>query len=270
MTSLRRYLPLLGVGLLLVAAALAALLATPQVRPVKPLKPDLPTVEPTVFSTVRRVDPAAPAATAQPDPSQVKLPGWLLGAVQVLCVLVSVGLVVLVLWMMLRNRLGTRERSLPGTKEPETAARQDVIAALDRGLSELDDSDTDPRRAVIACWVRLEQAAAGAGTPRAPGDTSTDLVGRLLAEQHVSAAVLFPLAEVYRLARYATHTVDATMRDQARAALGQLRAELSRTAHLAAAGTRTDRSGTPTDRSGTPTDGLGTPTDRSAPRRTPS
>jgi hypothetical protein len=39
--------------------------------------------------------------------------------------------------------------------------------------------------------------------------------------------VLLPLAEVYRLARYATHTVDAGMRDSARAALRQLRAELS-------------------------------------------
>jgi hypothetical protein len=116
-----------------------------------------------------------------------------------------------------------------------------VIAAVDQGLSELDDSDTDPRAAVIACWVRLEQAAAGAGTPRAPGDTSTDLVGRLLTEQHVSAAVLVPLAEVFRLARYATHAVDATMRDQARTALGQLRAELSRTALPAAAGTAADR-----------------------------
>ena len=80
---------------------------------------------------------------------------------------------------------------------------------------------------MIACWVRLEQAAAAAGTPRQPGDTPTELVTRLLAGHDVSAAVLYALAEVYRLARYATHTVDATMRDQARAALHQLRAELS-------------------------------------------
>ena len=35
----------------------------------------------------------------------------------------------------------------------------------------------DPRRAVIACWVRLEQAAAAAGTPRQVGD-SPDRPGR--------------------------------------------------------------------------------------------
>ena len=135
------------------------------------------------------------------------------------------------LWLLLRNGLRTRERKLPEPTEAKPApAREEVLAAVDAGLSELDDSDADPRRAVIACWVRLEQAAAAAGTPRAPGDTSTDLVGRLLTEHQVSAPVLYPLADVYRLARYATHTVDATMRDQARSALGHLRAELARPA----------------------------------------
>jgi hypothetical protein len=81
---------------------------------------------------------------------------------------------------------------------------------------------------VIACWVRLEEAAAAAGTPREPGDTPSELVLRLLGEHQVSAPVLYQLAEVYRLARYATHTVDTTMRDHARAALGQLRDELTR------------------------------------------
>ena len=45
MTSLRRYLPLLAVGLLLLGAALAATLATPQIRPVNPPRPNLPTME---------------------------------------------------------------------------------------------------------------------------------------------------------------------------------------------------------------------------------
>jgi hypothetical protein len=79
---------------------------------------------------------------------------------------------------------------------------------------------------VIACWVRLEQAAAAAGTARLPGDSPTDLVGRLLAEQQVDPRVLAALLAVYREARYATHTVDDQMRAQARSALEQLRADL--------------------------------------------
>src|SRR5205814_870257 len=81
-----------------------------------------------------------------------------------------------------------------------------VIAAVEAGLSDLDDADADPRRAVIACWVRLEQAAAAAGTPRNVGDTPTELVTRLLTGHAVSAAVPYRLAEVYRLARYAVPT----------------------------------------------------------------
>jgi hypothetical protein len=72
----------------------------------------------------------------------------------------------------------------------------------------------------------LEQAAAAAGTPRHAGDSPTDLVGRLLAEQQVDARVLAALAAVYREARYATHAVDDQMRAQARSALERLRADL--------------------------------------------
>ena len=83
------------------------------------------------------------------------------------------------------------------------------------------------RRAVIACWVRLEAAAAAAGTERSPGDTSTELVSRLLARHSVSEAVLSALAEVYREARFARHEVDQATREQARTALRLLRDELS-------------------------------------------
>ncbi|GAB3945699.1 hypothetical protein GCM10027614_37920 [Micromonospora vulcania] len=109
-----------------------------------------------------------------------------------------------------------------------------MVAALDAGLLELDDRDTDPRVAVIACWVRLEEAAATAGVPRRPGDTPTDLVTRLLRGDPeagvpaiVSADVLAEFAHVYREARYATHPVDERTRDQARAALRRLRGELA-------------------------------------------
>jgi hypothetical protein len=80
---------------------------------------------------------------------------------------------------------------------------------------------------VIACWLRLEQAAAAAGTPRQVGDSPTDLVARLLHAHQISADVLAALANVYREARYATHAVDDRMRAQARSALQRIRTELT-------------------------------------------
>jgi hypothetical protein len=222
----RRFGPLLAVGLLLAAAAVAAMLATPQIRR-SPLAPPslLPKLPPTAGQAPSQV-------TQQPIPTEVsrgvQLPGWLTLAAQVLCALIALTAVTLLLWYLLRNGLRMRERQRDLVEQAPVETREEVLAAVDAGLSDLDDTDADPRRAVIACWVRLEQAAAAAGTPREPGDTPTELVTRLLRGHDVSAAVLFALAEVYRLARYATHTVDTGMRDRARAALQQLRGELSR------------------------------------------
>lgn len=117
-------------------------------------------------------------------------------------------------------------------------ARADVVAAEETmeevreavraGIDDLDDDAVDPRRAVIACWLRLEHAAAAAGTPRAPGDTPTDLVTRMLAAHRVSARSLNRIAILYRRARYSPDEVGADMRVEARAALGTLLSELGR------------------------------------------
>ena len=97
--------------------------------------------------------------------------------------------------------------------QPRTA--EELVAALDAGLEELSDADRDPRRAVIACWVRLEQAAAAAGTPRHPGDTPTDLVGRLLAEQQVDSGGCWPRCSA-STARPGTRPTRSTNRCAAR------------------------------------------------------
>ena len=60
-----------------------------------------------------------------------------------------------------------RRRPRPGSPRPPRAA--EVVAALDAGLASSPTPTRDPRRAVIACWVRLEQAAAAAGHPAAAG-----------------------------------------------------------------------------------------------------
>jgi hypothetical protein len=129
----------------------------------------------------------------------------------------------------------------PSEPDRLTARTEEVVAAVDAGLAGLSDADRDPRRAIIACWLRLEEAAAAAGTPREPGDTSTDLVVRLLASHRVSRQVLDGFAAVYRWARYGTGPVDEDMRSSAVTALRQLRAELA--ASVAASEVAASRAG---------------------------
>lgn len=226
---LRRWWPLAAVAALLALAALAASHSSVQLTPVD----RGPGAEP---GELAETLPTKTAPTADPTDHHVPVPDWLFTATAVFCALVAVGVIGGALWMLLRDLLRRRPGRSPLRRRrrrpdrlrtgPETA--EEVVAALDAGLVDLSDSDADPRRAVIACWVRLEQAAESAGMPRQVGDTPTDLVTRLLAGgRPVSADVLAAFADVYREARYATHTVDERMRQQARDALRRLRAELT-------------------------------------------
>ena len=225
LAALRRWWPLAAVLALLLLASLAA---TRSAVLLGAFNPDAaPTTEPPPLLPPslkpEKVEPSQGPAEAGGD-----LPDWTGTAALVLLGVLALLVLGLVTWTVLRQTL-SRRGSRKGRREQrpnEQRTAEDLVAALDAGLQELSDTDRDPRRAVIACWVRLEQAAADAGTPRHAGDSPTDLVARLLAEQRLDAGVLTPFAAVYRQARYATHTVDDQMRRQARSALERLRVDL--------------------------------------------
>jgi hypothetical protein len=234
LSVLRRWWPVAAVGVLLAVAALAAAHSSSGARPVPPAADNIPYVP--------EYPTAAPAASIPVEPrdageaTQARIPEWIGTAAIVLLGLALLAAFGYLTWTLVRGAMRRTTRALPERRvrrTPEGTARE-VAAALDAGLEELDDRDTDPRTAVIACWVRLEEAAAGAGVPRLAGDTPTDLVTRLLRGDPsagvpaiASADVLAEFAHVYREARYATRPVDERTRDQARAALRRLRGELS-------------------------------------------
>ncbi|MEO3775294.1 DUF4129 domain-containing protein [Micromonospora sp. B11E3] len=230
---LRRWWPVAAVTVLLAVAALAAghsSIGASRIPPAVdnvPYVPEYPSVAP----------PSLPAEPRDAGEStRAHIPGWL-GTVALillgLAIAVALGYLV---WTLLRGVARRTSRALPQGRARRTAegTAREVVAALDAGLVELDDADVDPRTAVIACWVRLEEAAAAAGVRRRAGDTPTDLVTRLLRGDPeagvpaiVSADVLAEFAHVYREARYATRPVGERTRDQARAALRRLRGELT-------------------------------------------
>ncbi|MBB2945540.1 hypothetical protein FB565_005273 [Actinoplanes lutulentus] len=226
LAALRRWWPLAAVVTLLFVISLAATRSSPQLDHITPEATPTTTAPPLLPPRTEPAPEPSAVNTAVPEAAR-NLPSWAGQAALVVLAFVVVCMVVLLSWALVHDflrRRGRRSGKLDSRRRPRTA--EDLVAALDAGLEELSDTDRDPRRAVIACWVRLEDAAAAAGTPRHPGDSPTDLVGRLLAEQRVDAAVLAALLEVYREARYATHTVDDQMRQQARSALERLRADL--------------------------------------------
>ncbi|MER7442132.1 DUF4129 domain-containing protein [Micromonospora avicenniae] len=228
----RRWWPVVAVALLLGVAAVAAGHSSigasripPAVKEI-PFLPEYPSAQPSI--------PVEPRDTGQADGREI--PKWIVTAALVLGGLAVMAALGYLFWVLLRGTMRRRTRALPRQRHRRAAqgTTQDVVAAVDAGLVELDDQAVDPRVAVIACWVRLEEAAAAAGVPRLAGDTSTDLVLRLLRGDPsagvpaiASADVLAEFAHVYREARYATRPVDESTRDQARAALRRLRGELT-------------------------------------------
>jgi uncharacterized protein DUF4129 len=214
------------VVVLLVAAATAAGFSTLDLRRAER---ELPGVV-----VVRTSPPPAPAPEVAADPAAAG-DGWSgLGDVLLgLVLLVAVAAAGWGGWLLLRRlrrpgsgswyRLRAMRPSTAGSER--TVDGEQLLAAVDEAVARSED-DPDPRRAVIACWVRLTEAAGGAGIARHESDTATDLVVRLLRGHRVSEPVLGAFVEAYWLARYATHAVDEDMRSQARSALRRLRAEL--------------------------------------------
>ena len=220
---LRRWLPLLAMVVLLAAAGAAASMTQLPLTQA----PTGPLAEP---GELERRDPLKPPTQPPTQVASVPMPAWVMPVIIAVGVLVGIVLLMVLLGAVVHTGSRFRRRSLrvrAPAKPGSSDVGAEVVAALDAGLQQLDETDSDPRRAVIACWVRLEGAASAAGTRRQPGDTSTDLVLRLLTGHSLSAPVLTGFADVYRQARYASHEVDERMREQAKAALGRLREELT-------------------------------------------
>jgi hypothetical protein len=234
----RRWLPLLAVAALLAAAFAAAALSEPQfdVRPPSSAEEEL-TRDPSGSITVTVV----PEKSAEPvEKSGFVLPAWIETVLGVLCAAIVLLIAGVLIFFALRDSVQARGRPIEVDKDaPKPASHAaEVAAALDAGLDELSRSGSDPRSVVIGCWVRLEEAAASAGTPRHPSDAPSDLVLRLLAGHQISRPVLDRLAHqisrpvldrlaaVYLAARYSFGDVDESMRSAAVSALQRLRAEL--------------------------------------------
>jgi hypothetical protein len=162
--------------------------------------------------------PSTPPTFAGPDPDGA-IPAWLFTAGAFLFIAAVAGLLLYIgLRYLLIERVARREILDQPATQPPGADLEQVRDAVRAGLADL-DTGGDPRRAVIACWLRLERLAAAAGSARLAADTPADLVTRLLARHRVSDRALDRLADAYRLARYAPAEVSGELLATARQAL---------------------------------------------------
>lgn len=234
----RRALVVAAIGLCVLAALVLAVSLGPvdlvSLPPSTPAPPRSPAAPPSVqgFTPGRVSDRPA-------DPT----PGWASLLIDVLALLLGLVLLYLayvLVRMTIRRLRGRRRRrtgvplarsvaALPEVPEQltgETAQRRRT--ALTTG---------EPRNAIVACWVDLEESAGLAGLPRLPAETPTEYVVRVLHTWDVDIRALSDLAGLFREARFSAHAVDESMRTRALADLDRIHADLAALAAAMAAAT---------------------------------
>ena len=153
-----------------------------------------------------------PGFDAGPDPGYRFQFAWL----PVVAALVLAALAVAAL--VIANR-----RANPSSAQAELA--EELALTLDLSLDDL-RAETDPRRAVIAAYARLERVLAAHGEPRQDADTPEEHLGRVLGHLDVDRRAVRRLVDLFVQAKFSQHEVDARMKDEAIGALEQVRDEL--------------------------------------------
>lgn len=164
------------------------------------------------------------------DDDRAGTPAWLpSGRLAALVVLAA--LVALLLAVLGRLRVSLRRRRLSGDRlratlfpapqpDPDDEAGTPLTDALDGALEDVGRGS--PRNAIVAAWLRLEEAAESAGSVRNPADTPSEFVERVLASSTLDADAIGRLAALYREARFSAHQITDSQRDEARACLAIL------------------------------------------------
>ena len=183
--------------------------------------------EPTVTESTG-VDPApsdsvAPGTMidAEPSPPEAATNSeWFTRTLAVvgLLVLAYFAYAVISTWWQIWQERERRERVSPKHLNPLDAAglrqvefnQQAQFDALAHG---------EPRNAIVAAWLQLEDDVAAAGWPRYAAETPAEYTGRVLAAAGLAPDAVHTLASLYREARFSSHHLGEAERERATAAL---------------------------------------------------
>jgi hypothetical protein len=157
----------------------------------------------------------------------------------VLLALVAVIAIYILVWFIAAYRgtwTGWRRGAASAAIEPSADADEaGLLEAVESGQSALRLLD-DARAAIIACYVAMEQALARAGTSRAAADTPDELLARAASQGLVRTEAAARLTALFYEARFSSHPLPPTRRDDAQRALAEMAASLTDPEPAAGAG----------------------------------
>jgi hypothetical protein len=183
----------------------------------------------------QQVQQKVPLASIAPPPRQgseakpaSQAPGfaWTLF---VLAALVGLGMLGGGAWILFGERIERWWYGITFTDETRRALLEAVEISLDDLLHE-----PNPRRAVIACYHRLELVLSQHGLPRAPWQTPLEYLRVALQRFHLPAPRLQGLRTLFELAKFSAHPLGESEKHLAIAALREAKTALEEEHHVPA------------------------------------
>jgi hypothetical protein len=120
--------------------------------------------------------------------------------------------------------VGVRQRRRQAVELPPEE-EEAMMQALDESLDDL-RRERDVRRAIIACYARMERALEYAGSARRPAEAPLEYLVRILERITTNGRAARSLTELFERAKFGTEPMGEGEKQQAIEALELLRAEL--------------------------------------------
>lgn len=136
---------------------------------------------------------------------------------------VTIALIVLAVAAILYRRHRMSNEAAP-ERRPLTRAEQ-VAATISDAIDDL-EAESDPRRAVIAAYARMEAAFGRQGLARHRSETAIEYLRRILLGLGSRADPVTRLTGLFEQAKFSRHEIDTSMKADAIRALVEIRADL--------------------------------------------
>jgi hypothetical protein len=119
----------------------------------------------------------------------------------------------------------TRKRRTAVPLEHEQSVAEDFAASIGDAIGDL-ESEPDARKAVIAAYARMEAVLARNGLQRRPSETPVEYLRRILLGLTSRGDSVSRLTSLFEQAKFSRHTIDDSMKQEAIAALREIRDDL--------------------------------------------
>jgi hypothetical protein len=141
----------------------------------------------------------------------------------IVAALVAGGALLAALLLGVLLALHARRRAEPTPADEEEA----LVQAVDESLDDL-RRERDVRRAIIACYARMERALERAGSARRPAEAPFEYLVRVLERITANGPAARALTELFERAKFSVDPMGEREKQEAIGALELLRAEVSR------------------------------------------